>query len=520
MEYTNLQENIKGKLPDIPLSDYDFTDVTVFPFQGENGIAGTIVYPNGKIVFKYSKYNNYTIRHEYKIYQNLNCLQVYCPHFSRSYGLIQKNTDKKTKTANPFNIEPNTYGIKNDILLIEYYNKPKFNQYLLNPNVSEKIIFSTIKQVLLSLSFAQTKIRFTHYDLHSSNIFMDRCKSNLVFLYVIDEFNQFYVAPRGHYPVIFDYGLSYSTGIDNTSMDCVLTHTETGHTSNVFDWVCDAKTFLVSASKTLLISRDSKKAKRFRKLIKRIFSPLPLDFETGWLKSSEKSAADTVVRLFDKFNKKKSELFRARTYECLDIIQSLIILPLAIQDYTDFKLNFNSFLTEWIKIENEFICKPYMLSILKSIVNTAMQVRMLYFEDESRAMSVQKFKEAVYESIASMSKFCRPKNINFELMLGSLLMLSSNIEGLFYEISNKIEKNKSELYSRLMFSSVEQIFACIDVIFQDDFVFKNDTEIIVFDSIKETTQKFNLSIEQTDCINNLSNLVKGTYIYDLYKSSM
>jgi hypothetical protein len=161
-----------------------------------------------------------------------------------------------------------------------------------------------------------------------------------------------------------------------------------------------------------------------------------------------------------------------------------------------------------------------MLSILKSIVNTAMQVRMLYFEDESRAISVQKFKEAVYESIASMSKFCRPKNINFELMLGSLLMLSSNIEGLFYEISNKIEQNKSELYSRLMFSSVEQIFACIDVIFQDDFVFKNSTEIIVFDSIKETTQKFNLSIEQTDCINNLSNLVKGTYIYDLYKSSM
>jgi hypothetical protein len=71
-----------------------------------------------------------------------------------------------------------------------------------------------------------------------------------------------------------------------------------------------------------------------------------------------------------------------------------------------------------------------------------------------------------------------------------------------------------------MFSSVEQIFACIDVIFQDDFVFKNSTEIIVFDSIKETTQKFILSIEQTDCINNLSNLVKGTYIYDLYKSSM
>ena len=494
----------------------------VFTVLGENAITSTLktTHGNHEIVSKFAKHHNYTIRHEYKIYQSLNCLQSYSPHFSRLYTMLKSKTNKNLKTENPFVIEQNAYGIKNDILLLEYYNKPKFNQYLLNSNVSEKIIFSTIKQVLLALSFAQRKIQFTHYDLHASNIFMERCDKNIVFLYVIDESNQFYIAPRGHFPLIFDYGLSYTCDINNTNLDCILAHTETGHTPNTFDWVCDAKTFLVSVSNTLTESRDSKRSKRFRKLIKRIFSPLNLDWETGWLKSKEKAVSDKMVSLFDKLNKKRSELFRTRTYECLDIIQSLIVLPIEPQDYNDIKLNFNSFLIEWIKIENEFICKPYMLSILKGIVDTANTVRMSYFDEDTRSTSIQTFKESVYNIIASVSKFCRPKSVNFELLLGSLLMLSSNIEGIFYEILIETEQKKNELYSKLMFSSIEQIFACIDVLFQDDFVFKNETEILVFDSIREKTEPFKLSPEQTTCINTLSNLVKGTYIYDLYKSSI
>jgi len=497
--------------------------IEVFNRLGENAIVGLLKTKDTNqfdLVFKFSKFHNYTINHEYKIYQSLNCLRDYCIHFSQFYGMIKSNTDKNTKAKNPFHINENAYGIKNNILLLPYYDKPKFNQYLLNPNVSEKIIFSTIKQVLLALTFSQKKIQFTHYDLHSSNIFMDRCNKNLVFLYVLDESNQFYIAPRGHFPVLFDFGLSYSNRIENTDLECVLGHTETGHTSNVFDWVCDAKTFLVSSSSTLLKSRKSKLAKRFRNVVKNVFAPLNIDWQSGWLSNLQnESTADTIVKLFDKLNRKKSELFRTRVYECLDIIQSLIILPFSKQDYTDIKLNFNSFLNEWIKIENEFICKPYMLSILKSIIDIAKQVRILYFEEETRLTSIQTFKEAVYESIASVSKFCRPKNINFELMLGSLLMLSSNIEGVFYEISNVTEHKKNQMYSKLMFSSIEQIFASIEVLFQDDFVFKNDTEILIFDSILEKTKPFKLSSSQTETINNLPNLVKGTYIYDLYKSS-
>jgi hypothetical protein len=161
-----------------------------------------------------------------------------------------------------------------------------------------------------------------------------------------------------------------------------------------------------------------------------------------------------------------------------------------------------------------------MLSILKDIVDSANSLRCSYFDDETRHGSIEFFKEAVYESIEKVSKFCRPKNINFELMLGSILLLSNDIEGIFFTISNESREKKNKMYDRLMFSSIEQIFASIEVLFQDDFVFKNNTEILIFDSVREKTEQFKLSSNQTDCINQLSNLVKGTYIYDLYKSSI
>jgi hypothetical protein len=161
-----------------------------------------------------------------------------------------------------------------------------------------------------------------------------------------------------------------------------------------------------------------------------------------------------------------------------------------------------------------------MLSILKDIVDSANSLRSSYFDSETRHGSIDFFKDAVYEAISSVSKFCRPKNINFELMLGSILLLANNIEGIFFTISNESEEEKNKMYSKLMFSSLEQIFASIEVLFQEEFVFKNNTEILIFDSVKENTKKFKLSLSQTECINQLSNLVKGTYIYDLYKSSI
>lgn len=502
---------------------------SLFPNLGENGIVGTVktnIETNTEsiIAFKFSKYMNHLTLHEEKIYKSLNSLSTYCPHFLRSYGIVKTKINRNLKTHNafnPFNFDENSYGIETKILLLEFLkNKPKFHSYLLHPKVDEKIIFSTIKQVLLTLCFAQKKIQFTHYDLHSCNIFMERCDPNIVFLYVLDKYNQFYIAPRGHFPIIFDFGFSYSNQIENDNMDCIFAHTASGHTTNKFDWLADSKNFLVSISNILEKRKDLKKIKKFRNVVKNIFSPLKIDWKTGWNKNTNLSASDQIVHIFRKLNKIESELFEQKTYECIDIIQSLIILPFHNEDYMDIKLNYYGFLKEWIKIENEFICKKYLLSILRGIVESANSIRSFYKQDDTRSGAIEFFKESVYEEIAKVSKYCRPKNINFDIMLGSLLLLSNNIEGIYFSISEEIETNKKVLYNELIFSSIEQIYGSIEVLFQDDFKFKKQTKILIFDSIQEKTIKFKLSDSQTKYINEISNLVKGTYIYDVYKSSI
>jgi hypothetical protein len=496
----------------------------IFPRLGENAIVGIFETENQfNYVFKYSKYMNYLSIHEDMIYKSLNDIRSYCPHFSRSYGITTLKTNKNEKVENPFYINENSYGIPKDTLIVECLNgNPKLNSYLLNPNVSDSIIFSSIKQVLLGICIAQRQKQFTHYDLHASNIFMERCNKNLVFLYVIDEHNQFYIAPRGHFPIIFDFGFSYTKDIENNNMRCILAHTITGHTSNVFDWLADAKNFLTSVSSTLIRNRKSKKTKKLRNFVKNIFSPLKIDWSCGWnLETKEdESASEQVVNFLGELKKVKSSLFRTRSYECVDIIQSLIILPFEQQDFGDIKVNYYSFLGEWIKIENEFQSKAYMLSILKAMVDSANSLRSYYFDEETKEGAINFFKEEVYNSIASVSKFCRPKNINFEIMLGSLFLLAKNIEGIYFAISNEMEEKKKKLYEKLIFNSTDQIYGMLEVLFPDDFVFKNETEIIIFDSFEKTTNKFKLSETQTEHINNISNLVKGTYIYDLYKGSI
>ena len=499
----------------------------IFPRLGENAIAGLFTAQNNtekqfEFVFKYSKFMNYLSIHEDMIYRSLNDISAYCPHFSRSYGITPLKTSRNKSVENPFYINQNSYGIVKDTLLIESLNgNPKLNSYILNPKVSDSIIFSAIKQVLLGICIAQRKKQFTHYDLHASNIFMERCDTNLVFLYVIDEHNQFYIAPKGHFPIIFDFGFSYTRDIENNNMRCMLAHTTTGHTSNVFDWVVDAKNFLVSVSYTLVKNRKSKKAKKLRNLIKNIFSPLKIDWDCGWnIGNEDESASEQVVNFLGELKKVKSRLFRSRAFECIDIIQALIILPFEQQDFDDIKENYYSFLTEWVKIENEFQSKPYLLSILKAMVDSANSLRSYYFDESTKDEAVKLFREEVYNSIATVSKFCRPKNLNFDVMLGSLFLLAKNIEGIYFAISEETEQAKKKVYDKLIVSSTDQIFAMIEVLFQDDFQFKNNTEIVIFDSIQETTNKFKLTEEQTEHINNISNLVKGTYIYDLYKGSI
>ena len=124
----------------------------------------------------------------------------------------------------------------------------------------------------------------------------------------------------------------------------------------------------------------------------------------------------------------------------------------------------------------------------------------------------------MYKAINQVSAFCNPKNINFEKFLCSLLLLAENIEGLLYEVITTRMEEKQKQYDKLPLQSLEQIYAAIDINIQDTYVYNKNTVFCIIDVENETNDLFELPEDEIDNLNELNNLSRGCYVYDLYNS--
>lgn len=314
------------KNKNIPMDDWLTVD-TIFPRPGKQGIVGLMKSKDNDYLylFKISQYINYLTEHELEVMTGLNSLSEYCPHFCRVFGNIKCkiNPDCK-KTENPFE-KKSRYLIEKNVLIMEYLKKShKFFNYIKASHIDERILYSTIKQTLLAISIAQQKKRFSHYDLHSNNIMMKKCDKDLVFLYVLDEENQFCVPTHGICPILIDFGFSFINNMNNNYLWPSLGHTDVGFMSDRFDPITDMKLFLVTVSGEIHDHRKTKNSKKLLNIVKNNFNNLKLDWNSGWDKIFRKSASDYVLKVLEKYNK-KSPLFTNCDNYCIDILQSLII---------------------------------------------------------------------------------------------------------------------------------------------------------------------------------------------------
>lgn len=486
--------------------------------NNENDSQNTDPNNNKHYIFKISQYINYLIHHELVVMNGLNDLAPYCIHFCKSIGSITCDVDPKSrKSGNPFE-KSSEYTIEKEVLLCEYIEKSYklYNYIRAIERIEEDIIYSSVKQVLLAIAIAQNVKRFSHYDLHSFNIMMRKCDKNLVFLYVLDEENQFAVPTLGYYPTIIDFGFSYISDMDDGPLWTSLSHTDVGFMSDRFDWVADPKLFLVSVSHEMRQKRKTKKSKIFRNVVKNIFAPLTIDFECGWDDKFDKGALDYVMELLEKYNT-ESKLFYDYEHYCFDIIQSLIILPLEKQNYSNIGKYYKIFLTEWIKIENEIGSPFYNLYILKGIVDAARHNRSDYYSEERRQIAISTFTNMLHDRINKVSKFCLPKKIHYEKLLCSLLVLSRCIEGKLYEVINNQMAKKQKEYDKLPLTSTEQIYAAIESNIPDTYTYSKNTTVCVMNVVAKTYDVFNLPDECVNTVNKLHSLVRGTYLYDIYK---
>ena len=420
---------------------------SLFAKPGKQGVVGILkTKKDGKeCVFKLSQEIDNLVIHEYTVMEGLNEMMAYCPHFCKSLGLVEyQRNPNAIKKENPFVQKRDVkYMITEKMLVQEYVDKSnKFYNYITSgTKIEEDILYSTIKQVLMAITMAQRQKRFSHYDLHSLNIMMKRCNKDVVFVYVLDDDNQICVPTMGHYPVIIDYGFSYIENMDDGPLWPTLSHSSSGFLSDRFDPVVDPKLFLVTVADEIHTARNTKKSKVLKKIVKKIFKPLTIDWDTGWDMTDDDDANTKMLDVFEQYSN-TSSLFSEYPSYCLDIIHSLIILPIEKQDIVNVNTSVKIFFEEWVKIENMISNSYYHLHILKGIVESAMIVRCDYITPETKNNALVQFTSDVNKCIDLVASFANITTMDYEKLLCSLYTISTNAESFYHDSIKKQTKRK------------------------------------------------------------------------------
>ena len=500
------------------LKSSDVNFVKKFSNQGKQGVTGIASVNGEQCVYKVSQNLNFIARHEYEIMKGLNEISEYCPHFCKVYNLIKKKmSGNYKKQKNPFEIT-SKHPVDMDVIIMEYIESPQFYSMIKNKEITIELLISTIKQLLLAVGIAQNKKQFSHYDLHSCNVLMNKCDRNDVFLYIMDDENQFCIPTNGLYPSIIDFGFSYIENLDNNPIWASLAHTEVGFMTNQFDHVADPKLLLVTMSDELKRYRSSKDINVFRNVVKNIFEPLDIDWESGWdIYGSELGAANYISEHLEKV-KINSKIFKKYNHLCIDLIQSLIKLPLSPQSIINIDMVYQLFVNEFEKIENEIGNSFYNLFILKKIIDTARQIKHDYSISTRREAALIYFKREIIDSINKLVKFCNPKNVHWEKMLCSLYVFAQNCEGMLYKLIQNKTEDKKQKYNDITLQELEQIYAAMEVNIPTNYEFNKQSRIYIFDCDNERRDVIkDLPDYMIDFLNETHQLMRGCVLYDYYK---
>ena len=513
----NSYDNTQKKLNSSDnLESLNFKFIKKFSNQGKQGIAGLISIDNSLVTYKMSQYINHLIMHEALIMKCLTELHSYCPHFCKYFGLknIKVNGNYR-KTDNPFQITCK-HPITTDVVLMEYIDGKKLYSLIKNKSISDDLLFSSIKQVLLAISIAQEKKRFTHYDLHSCNILMKECDPNTVFLYILDDENQFCIPTYGMYPVIIDFGFSYANSVRNGPIFSSLAHTDVGFMTNQFDSISDAKLLLVSISEEIKRYRSSAVANKFRNIVRNIFSCLDIDWESGWDNYECPGAADHIIEEIEQISV-KSNIFTKYPHYCVDLIQTLIYLPLEKLQKDDLAISYTIMVNEFYKIEREITSSIYHLYIFKKIVDSARGVKSIYFGNQ-RKKAVSIFKEDVINIMRAIAEFCIPKQVHYERLLCSLFCFANASQRVLYDVIHTKNKETKKFYQDLELTTPVQIFGAIETNIPHAYTFNSATKVIIFDSVKQTKSQIDsLPPELLDILNSAHSLTQGLILNDYLK---
>jgi hypothetical protein len=409
--------------------------VKVFPVRGMQGITGILRLRSSgeKIVFKVSLQLDRSIEHENIVTKELNSLRPFCPHFVGNIGMLD------IPLANEFISDPDEHSLfKNSddyfpskLLLIEYVSPISMYhlcKYLFN---RKGVIISALSQIMIALDIAQTKHRFTSYDLHLDNILIRQVEENSLFLY--KHRGEFWLIPTfGFYPVIIDLASSYVEATQGHPQNTSIDNYHRGLQPTIYDQLNDVHHLLISTLDYL--APKSYVYDHLHTMFLHLFRHVPVMATRGW----KKLPHDLLELVSEKISQdcpeaSKTDLFTEYGIEIIDLLNGLIILPWT-EGERNFTKHFDLLFGELQKIYDMKMVKSSseFLYILRETVVLINAHRNVYIQDANLGISqfVEKWKTETRFIIKKDIHI--PKILNFELLFISALKVAECLSANYY----------------------------------------------------------------------------------------
>lgn len=508
------------------LSLSDIEHVKKFDDQGKQGIVGLVRDKrNGEmLVYKISQFMNYIPQHEMNVMKGLSELDEICPNFCKPKYLVKLPINlnffnSKIKPTNPF--EESEHSLLIDVLFMEYVENIKsFTEFIDDKNIPIHIIISIIKQVLMAINIAQSK-KFTHYDLHSSNILITKTEENAVNIYRFHD-NTYMIPTYGYIPIIIDFGFSTIENCHNGPIYCPLAYTEAGYFSPLYDPIADCKIFLVSVLDDFRFSYADKydvgDVHIFRNIVRNLFDSQSIDWKSGWDLNDDNSIIEDCLQYIENIDE-ESILFSKIPHWCMDIFNTLINYPMPNHKASESSLHtlqksYECFTKEFVKIEREVNNTFQSLYIFRNIIDLVRNIYDDFVNDEKGTLNY--FEKQVFDIVNSVAKFSRLQDVNYTKLLHGLLIFKNQLEIQLSIRLNEALKKKNKEYNRLECKSLKEIYCILDYNFQEKVDVK-ESLFVIYDIVNKETEaiQFDIDDELCDELGELTTLNLGREIMNM-----
>lgn len=521
------------------------------------GICKITDQPDQQMIWKVGDFWDYNSVGEYRILSQLNETLEWCPHFPKAYGIaevpVHPRIQEQPRASLPFimdlekcsgpkrykkkkrNILPNEASVsaggsgsgsgdqqsernvkwcKNEFIFQELIQGSKSAYDFSEECENNSEMYSIMQQVNMALLFSYDYCQFTHYDMHSGNVLIDKTDVQHR-LYILSNDFQIFISTQGLRPVIIDTGYSYSSTLERKPLDVCVQNFHIGYTPHTSDPHYDLRMWLFnvvedwpSHTKTLSVKRRTM-YRKFRDIYRRHH----MDPDNAWFSSgrSTKSLNTRLEKVLSKHAPMKS-VGRRYCMELLSVMTHLINLPLREPEESE-KIDYTDALCEaWHKITHNiftlekklggFNLRRYYWKCMMEFARVSLDHTS--FEEKNREWLLQ------YD--------VKPTTTNWEILYKNIwkfvkiyeILLSANYE----PIGEIRAKELSKTYPPT------KIVRLMEHAYHHTHPIRPGDKIMVHSLPSQLSMELVLSDEQLQTLNAMKASERATVMYEIYKQSV